>query len=173
MCVHSLALWGTIGDLFPTLPILLSLQPTWPRKGPSGALVWNTGNCFQQLKDTPTQGPLLLVVDLSKPYILPADPSDWGLGTSLSQVFEQGDQHPVAFTSHKLLTKEKNYATMEKECLAIVLALQSFQVYPYSHLFSLDRSPIVVLAAPNRNSESSIDAVGYSHPAIQLYSGAS
>ena len=47
----------------------------------------------------------------------------------LSQVGESGEDKPVAYFSKKLLTREENYSTVEKECLAIKLATQAVRVY--------------------------------------------
>lgn len=37
-------------------------------------------------------------------------------------------EHPVAYFSHKL-PREERYATIEKECLAIKLAVEVFSIY--------------------------------------------
>ena len=47
----------------------------------------------------------------------------------LSQVGEDGTDHPIAYYSRKLLPREERYSTIEKECLAIKLAVQTFRVY--------------------------------------------
>ena len=47
----------------------------------------------------------------------------------LSQMAEDGSDQPVVYFSRKLLTREKKYSTVEKECLAIKLAVQAFRVY--------------------------------------------
>ena len=44
----------------------------------------------------------------------------------LTQVDDQGEEHPVAFASRKLLPRERRYAAVEKECLAVV---EGFRVY--------------------------------------------
>ena len=36
--------------------------------------------------------------------------SDAGLGSTLSPVDEQGDKHPVAFASHKMLPRQNSYS---------------------------------------------------------------
>ena len=38
-------------------------------------------------------------------------------------------EHPIAFLSRKLLPREQNYSTVEKECLAIVWAIDSLKYY--------------------------------------------
>ena len=57
---------------------------------------------------------VLRVANPTKPYILQTDASERGLGVVLSQVDAQGEEHPVAFTSRKLLPQEMNYSTIEK-----------------------------------------------------------
>ena len=64
-----------------------------------------------------------------EPFILPTDASDYGIGAVLSQMDASGEEHPVAYYSRKLAPREKNYATIEKECLSIKAAIQNFRVY--------------------------------------------
>jgi len=60
---------------------------------------------------------------------------------------ESGVKHPVAFASRKLLTRERHYSTIEKECLAIVWAIQKFQNFLYGKEFILetDHQPLLYL----------------------------
>ncbi len=74
----------------------------------------------QRLKDALGKGPVLWIADPSEPFILQTDASERGLEAVLSQEDTEGFDHPVAFISRKLLPREQNYATVEKECLAIV-----------------------------------------------------
>ena len=47
----------------------------------------------------------------------------------LSQGDDKGEEHPIAYFSRKLLPREECYSTVEKECLAIKLAVYAFRVY--------------------------------------------
>ena len=66
--------------------------------------------------------------DFSRPFILQTDASEFGVGAVLIQVDAEGYDHSVAYFSRKLLPREQRYTTVEKECLAIKLGVQAFQV---------------------------------------------
>jgi len=93
---------------------------------------------FCKLKELLVTPPILRVAEPSKPYILQTDASEKGLGAVLSQTTQDGKEHPIAFASRKLLPREKNYSVIEKECLAIVWALQVFYVYLYGQEFCIE-----------------------------------
>ena len=57
------------------------------------------------------------------------DASDLGVGSVLLQEDEEGNEHPIAYFSKKLNECQKKYSTIEKETLALILALQHFEVY--------------------------------------------
>uniref|UniRef100_A0A8C5PCY7 Reverse transcriptase/retrotransposon-derived protein RNase H-like domain-containing protein n=1 Tax=Leptobrachium leishanense TaxID=445787 RepID=A0A8C5PCY7_9ANUR len=92
---------------------------------------------FKQLKRALTDAPLLSAPDPSKLFLVHTDASTFGLGAVLSQVGEDGQEHPVAFLSQKLLPREVGYAAIEKECLAVVWALKKLQPYLYGRPFNL------------------------------------
>ena len=82
--------------------------------------------------------------DFEKQFILRTDAYNSGIGAILLQE-ESGVKHPVAFASRKLLTRESHYSTIEKECLAIVWAIQKFQNFLYGKEFILetDHQPLL------------------------------
>ena len=57
------------------------------------------------------------------------------LGVILTQPGEGEIDHPIAFASRKLSIPEKNYATTEREGLAMVYALQKFRHYLLGGIF--------------------------------------
>lgn len=70
--------------------------------------------------------PILKLPNFKQSFILQTDASDRGLGAVLLQC--EGDQKlPVANASRKLKDSESVYATVEKEFLAIVKAIQKFR----------------------------------------------
>lgn len=91
---------------------------------------WGTQEqeAFTKLKHALTTTPVIRQPDPTLPFVIHSDASDLAIGAVLSQ--DAGDGlHPVAFTSRKLHTSEKNYAVHEKEMLAIIDALKTWRHY--------------------------------------------
>ena len=84
---------------------------------------------FKALKQAFTSAPILIMADLSKPFILECDSSDYATGAVLSQKLDNGEVHPVAFYSKSLNNAERNYDIYDKELLAVVRALGNWRHY--------------------------------------------
>ena len=84
---------------------------------------------FAKVKDLLTSEPVLATPDPKKEYQLQTDASGRGLGATLSQLDENGDDKPIAFYSKKLLPRQQRYSGVETECLAVVEAVKHFSVY--------------------------------------------
>ena len=82
--------------------------------------------------------------DFDKCFKLDVDASDVGIGAVLFQEDHNGIDHPVCYFSKKVNKHQKNYSNIEKECLALILAFQQFEVYLTS-----STSPIVVFSDHN------------------------
>lgn len=109
------------------------------KKDAPNKVIWTDAceQAFATLKKSLTSSPVLLMPDLSAPWVLRTDASDRGLGAVLLQL--KGDMlHPVAYASRKLSDTEGRYSTIEKECLAIVWAVQKFQPFLYGRTFVLE-----------------------------------
>ena len=102
---------------------------------------------FRKLKEALLESPVLSVADPTKPFILQTDASERGLGAVLSQEGCEGEQHPVAYASRKLYPRERNYSTVEKECLAVIWALRVYNTYLYGQKFTIetDHQPLTWL----------------------------
>ena len=81
---------------------------------------------FTQLKEALCRSPVLATLDFSRTFVLQTDASQVGVGAVLSQI-QDNVEHPIIYISRKLLKHERNYATVEKEGLAIKWALQKLQ----------------------------------------------
>jgi hypothetical protein len=79
---------------------------------------------FKHVKAALCSAPVLQLPDFEKHFEVVADACDYGVGALLMQ-----DGHPCCFLSKKFIPAESNYATGEKELLAVVYALQEWRCY--------------------------------------------
>ena len=107
---------------------------------------WNDKcqDVFYRLKAILKSAPVLLAPDFDKCFKLAVDASDVGIGAILLQEDRNGIDNPVCCFSKKFNKYQKNYSTIEKECVALILAIQHFEVYLTS-----STSPIVVFSDHN------------------------
>jgi len=107
------------------------------KKDQPNQLKWSEAQdrAFDALKSHIVNPPILRLPDFDKEFVLQTDACSDGIGAILLQE-DSGIKHPVAFASRKLLTRESHYSNIEKECLAIVWAVQKFQIFCMErHLF--------------------------------------
>jgi len=84
---------------------------------------------FTALKEAISKAPVLRIFDPDLPTTVETDASGFALGAVLFQTDEHGESRPVAFTSRKLNSAERNYPTHEQELLAVVHALRTWRYY--------------------------------------------
>ena len=84
---------------------------------------------FKKIKCVLMNTPVLSAPNFDKQFKLTVDASDIGIGAALFQESDDGVDRVVCYFSKKLTKSQKNYSTIEKECLALLLALQHFDVY--------------------------------------------
>ena len=98
-------------------------------------------NVFDKLKAILRSEPVLLAPNVKEEFKLAVDASHAGAGGALLQEDDNGVGHPVCYFSKKFSKHEKNYSTVEKECLSLILALQ--------HYLTSSSSTIVVFSDHN------------------------
>jgi RNase H-like domain found in reverse transcriptase len=87
--------------------------------------------------------PILRSPDFALPFSLVVDASNLAIGANLFEVLDRVE-HPIFYFSKKLDQHQQRYSTIEKEALALVLAIRNFSVYFGSQpvtVFS-DHSPL-------------------------------
>lgn len=109
---------------------------------------------FDKLKTVLTsEDVMLLYPDFKKPFDLTTDASSHGLGAVLSQ-----DGKPITMISRTLKDREVNFATNERELLAIVWALKTLRNYLYGvknlNIFT-DHQPLT-FAVSDKNPNSKL-----------------
>ena len=92
---------------------------------------WNSDRekAFATLKDAISKAPVLRIFDPELPTTVETDASGFALGAVLFQTDKNGEARPVAFTSRKLNSAERNYPTHEQELLAVIHALRTWRYY--------------------------------------------
>ena len=104
---------------------------------------------FEAPKAFLCSAPVLAAPNFARPFKLEVDASALGAGAVLLQEDECGVDHPVCYFSRKFKKHQLHYSTIEKEALALLLAIQHFEVYLRSSseptvVFS-DHNPLVFL----------------------------
>jgi hypothetical protein len=75
---------------------------------------------FDTLKNRFTTAPILAYPDNDRVFRLETDASNFATGAVLS-IEQDGKWHPVAFSSHSMSPKERNYPVANKEMLKFAL----------------------------------------------------
>jgi hypothetical protein len=81
---------------------------------------------FRTLKSALVSAPIIQPPDWSQPFEIMCDASDYTVGTVLGQR-KEGRVHAIYYASKTLNDAQLNYATTEKEFLAVVFAFEKFR----------------------------------------------
>ncbi|KAI5347847.1 hypothetical protein L3X38_000734 [Prunus dulcis] len=81
-------------------------------------------HAFDELKRALMKEPVLRLPDLSKPFEVHTNASDFAIGGVLMQ-----DEHPLAFKSRKLNDTERRYTVQENKMTAVVHCLRTWRHY--------------------------------------------
>lgn len=106
---------------------------------------WSTAcqGAFKNVKSLLCAAPVLVAPQMEKPFKLHVDASHVGAGAVLLQE-DNGVDKPVCYFSKKFNCYQQNYSTIEKETLALILALQHFEVY-----VSCSTGPVIIYTDHN------------------------
>lgn len=83
---------------------------------------------FNELKTALTSAPVLGIPNFDLPFIIECDASDIGMGAVLVQI-QDGEERVIAYMSAKLNAAQRKYRVTERECLAVLTAIEKFRQY--------------------------------------------
>lgn len=94
-------------------------------------IIWSIlcQQAFKNVKAILCNSPVLAAPCFNKPFKLQVDASFVGAGAVLLQDDDISVERPVCFFSKKFNRHQLNYSIVEKETLALIWALQHFEVY--------------------------------------------
>ena len=82
-----------------------------------------------ELKERVTSAPILHFPDMSRQFILTTDASAIAVGGVLSQMGDDGKDHPISFFSKALTKAERKWDSCEQELFAILSAVKHYRHY--------------------------------------------
>jgi len=99
------------------------------KKGVS--FIWDDAcqQVFEEIKQYLTHLPVLIALVSEKPFQIYVRAMDHSLGALLAQNNNQGHEHAIYILSRTMIRAEYQYNPIEKECLALVLAIQNTRHY--------------------------------------------
>lgn len=83
---------------------------------------------FRLLKEHLISAPVLSCPDFSLPFTIQTDASGYGIGAVLTQQQEEGEK-VICYLSRSLTRNERNFSTTERECLAVLWAIERLRPY--------------------------------------------
>jgi hypothetical protein len=109
---------------------------------------------FEMLKIKLGEATTLVTPDITRPFVLHTDSSDYAVGGVLSQYHpETNTLFPIAFVSSKLSPTQRNYSTIEKESYAVIYALDKLDhlLHNAEILLYVDHNPLkyITMCAPS------------------------
>lgn len=119
-----LSLLGFVNYLSKFLPRPSEVvQPLREMTAKEAKFIWSLQHetAFQEVRELVARHPVLKYYDLQEEVTVQCDASEYGLGAALLQ-----NGQPVAFASRSLSQTERQYAQIEKECLAIAFSCERF-----------------------------------------------
>lgn len=91
---------------------------------------------YEALKRLIAEDVMLMFPDVTKPYNVTTDASDYAIGAVLSQTDEESKlERPILFISKSLDETQTRYSVTEKELYAIIYALEKFRAHIYGKEF--------------------------------------
>ena len=104
-------------------------------------------NIFQYVKNKMTAETELTTLNTKHPFFITVDASLVGLGAVLIQMNEENKMRVISYNSRILNTQEQKLSTLDRELLAIVYALQRYEILitesPHPIYLFTDHKPLL------------------------------
>ena len=98
---------------------------------------WHWGNretnCFKSIMEIVRKIEQLHVPNLNKPFYIETDASYHSIGAVLMQKDDNGELYPVEWCSKMFNQQQQNWDIGEKECFAVVYAIEKWSPFLYQH----------------------------------------
>lgn len=135
------------GGFIPNLQNLRGPLDNMLRKGEKFVWTNERDKAFIQLKQALHANLALAHYDPSKPLVVAADASAYGIGATLLQRLDDGALRPILHAATSFNDAERNYPQVEREALALVYAVKKFRKYIYGRRFELhtDHKPLLAI----------------------------
>lgn len=100
--------------------------------------IWDSDceNAFSSARQKLVSAPILACPDYGLPFLIQTDASDFGLGAVLAQRHEDGEK-VICYLSRSLTKEERKYSVTEKECLAVLWAIEKLRPYIEGERFTV------------------------------------
>ena len=83
-------------------------------------------SAFDLVKKALCSPQVLHTACFDRDFIIQTDASEYAVGACLTQLDDEGLEHPIAFASYKFSDTQRRWSTIEKEGFAIIFALRKF-----------------------------------------------
>jgi transposase InsO family protein len=121
-----------IPDFSTKTEALTSMQ----RKGKEFVWTEEADRAFTTLKECLVQAPILSCPDFAVPFQVQTDASGYGLGAVIYQLFGR-EERVIAFASRSLTNSERKFTATERECLAVLWAVEKWRPYLEGYHFTV------------------------------------
>ena len=123
-----LGLVGYYRKFIPHFAAIVSVLTNMLRKGEKFTWSKEADAAFVEIKSLLASKPILRPPDFRYPFFIGVDASSVAIGAYLFQMYD-GLEHPVCYYSKRLTPAQTRYSTIEREALALVIAVRVFRVY--------------------------------------------
>ena len=105
------------------------------RKGGKVDLTEGAIRSYEELKKLLTSDPVLILPDFKKKFFIRTDASKYAVGGVLFQLNDEGEEHPIQYTSRVLTRAETNYSATEREMLGVYYCVRYWRPYVFGTQF--------------------------------------